>query len=84
MSLSLLLASLWVVIGAGVAMMPMRYQFPPGLALLVAAPFLLAFIAWQHGGWLFLIGLLGFASMFRRPLIYLFHRLLGKTAEHPK
>ena len=43
MSGPLLLGCLWVVAAAGVSFLPMRAQFAPGLALLIAAPVLIAF-----------------------------------------
>ena len=78
MSLSLIAGCLWVFVAAGVAMLPMRLQFPPGLALLIAAPCLLAWIAVDHGAWIFFAGLFAFVSMFRRPLGYLFGKALKK------
>ena len=74
MSLSLSFGCLWVLFSAIVAMLPMRYQYPPGIVLLLAAPVLLGWIAWDHGGWLFAAGLFAFVSMFRNPLIYLYRR----------
>ena len=78
MSLSLIVGCLWVVAAAVVAMLPMRAQFPPGIALLVAAPCLLAWIAVDHGAWIFGAGLFAFLSMFRRPLGYLVRQLARK------
>ena len=62
----------------------MRRQFLPGIALLLSAPFLLAFLGVQHGIWITLLGLLAFASMFRNPLIYLGRKALGRPAPLPK
>ena len=77
MSLGLVFGCLWVIAAALVAMLPMRRQMLPGLALLIAAPMLLAWIGWTHG-WLWLaVGLFAFASMFRRPLLYFTRRALG-------
>jgi len=72
MSLSLGISSLWVIAATLVAFLPMRAQYAPGLVLLVLAPVLLGFIAYQHGFWIFLLAFLGVVSMFRNPLIYLF------------
>lgn len=80
MSLSLIAGSVWVVLAAFVAMLPMRAQFFPGVVLLVAAPCLLGWIAVDHGAWLFGAGLFAFLSMFRRPLGHLVHRLVRKGA----
>ena len=75
---------LWVLLAAVVAMLPMKRQMVPGLILLTVAPFLLAWIGWFHGwGWA-LACVIGFASMFRNPLIYFARRALGKPAPLPK
>lgn len=75
---------LWIVLAAVVAMLPMRRQMVPGLALLIVAPFLLAWIGWVHG-WVWLgLGVLAFVSMFRNPLLYLLRRALGRPAPRPK
>lgn len=78
MSLSLTLACVWALAATVVALLPMRLQFPPGFLLLIAAPFLLGFVAWEHGLWLFLAALAGFVSMFRRPLIYYARKWTGR------
>ncbi|MDZ4089574.1 MAG: DUF2484 family protein [Tabrizicola sp.] len=75
---------LWVLLAAVVAMLPMKRQMLPGTILLIVAPFLLAWIGWYHGwGWA-LACIIGFASMFRNPLIYFVRRALGKPAPLPK
>ena len=78
MTLSLVAGCIWVVLSAIVAMLPFRAQFPPGIALLAAAPVLLAWIAYDHGLWIFGAGLFAFVSMFRRPLAHLARRLTQK------
>ncbi len=83
MSLSLLSACLWVLAATFVAFLPMRAQYPPGIALLIAAPVLLVWLALDHGALLAGVGVLGFVSMFRNPLIYLTKRALGKPTEVP-
>ena len=84
MSTPLILGALWVVASAVVAMLPMRRQMVPGIALLLAAPALLFWIGWVHG-WLWLvIGLFAFVSMFRNPLRYFLRRALGRPAPLPK
>lgn len=74
----LVLGCLWVLAASATAMLPMRYQFPPGLALLIAAPVLI----WQIGaeyGWLpLLLAAAAFVSMFRKPLKHLVGKLLGR------
>lgn len=74
MSYPLLAACLWVFAGTATAVLPMRYQFAPGLTLLLLAPLLVAWIGFVHGPWLAFAGVLGVLSMFRRPLAYLARR----------
>lgn len=83
MSLSLIAGCLWVLVATVVAFLPMRHQYPPGIALLLAAPVLLGWIAWDHGAWIFGAGLLAFLSMFRNPLIYFLRRARGERPEIP-
>jgi hypothetical protein len=84
LSTSLILGALWVVASAITAMLPMRHQMVPGIALLIAAPVLLVWIAYVHG-WLWLaFGIFAFLSMFRNPLLYFLHRALGRPAPLPK
>ncbi len=84
MSLLLISACIWVLLATAVAFLPMRHQYPPGIALLIAAPLLLGWIAWDHGGWIFAAGTLAFLSMFRNPLLYLFRRARGARPEIPR
>jgi len=84
MSLSLISAAIWAVSATIVALLPMRAQFPPGVTLLALAPFLIAFIGYQHGFWIAGLGLLAFLSMFRNPLIYIARKTMGKKPELPK
>ncbi|MBN8631143.1 MAG: DUF2484 family protein [Rhodobacterales bacterium] len=84
MSAPLILGCVWVIAAAVVAMLPMRRQMVPGLALLAAAPVLLIWIGYTHG-WLWLaIGFFAFLSMFRNPLLYFLRRALGRTPLLPK
>ena len=83
MSTSLLLGCFWVLAATVVAMLPMRRQMGPGLALLVAAPMLIGFIGYEHG-WLFAgLGLAACLSMFRNPLRYLMRRARGERPALP-
>jgi hypothetical protein len=83
-STPLILGALWVIASAIVAMLPMPRQMMPGIALLVAAPVLLVWIASVHG-WVWLaLGLFAFVSMFRNPLRYFARRALGRPAPLPK
>ncbi|GAA6182228.1 hypothetical protein NBRC116594_36660 [Shimia sp. NS0008-38b] len=84
MSLSLIFACFWVLAAAGVAMLPMRRQYAPGLALLVMAPVLIGVIFYEHG-WLFGgVALFGFLSMFRRPLMFFGRKALGLPVQGPE
>jgi hypothetical protein len=84
MSLPLVLGALWVLASAVVAMLPMKRQMVPGVALLVAAPVLLVWIGYAHG-WIWLaVGVFAFVSMFRNPLRYFARRAMGRPAPLPK
>jgi hypothetical protein len=84
MSVPLVLGCIWVLAAAATAMLPMRRQMVPGLALLAAAPVLLVWIGLVHG-WLWLaIGLFAFLSMFRNPLLYFLRRAMGRPTRLPK
>lgn len=84
MSTSLILGAIWAIVAAITAMLPMRGQMIPGSALLLSAPVLLGYIAYQHGVWVLLLGLAAFLSMFRNPLKYLVRRAMGQPIEIPK
>lgn len=83
-SMSLLLAAIWAILATFVAFLPMRFQYPPGLVLLIAAPCLLVYIGAQHGIWVALLGGLGFVSMFRNPLIFFWRMARGEKPEVPR
>ncbi len=83
MSTSLVLGCFWVIASTVTAMLPMRLQMVPGLALLLAAPVLLWFIAHQHGFWVFALTLLAALSLFRNPLIYFARRAMGQPVSLP-
>lgn len=83
MSLSLTLACLWVLSAAGTAMLPMRWQYAPGLTLLILSVPLAVFVGMQHGAWPVLAVAFAVLSMFRRPLFYLARRLTGRRREEP-
>ena len=76
---SLTLAAIWVILAAIVALLPMRRQFAPGIALLIAAPFLLIYLGYQHNAWIVLAASVAIISMFRRPLFYMGKRLIGRV-----
>jgi len=80
---ALVAGCLWVIASAVTAMLPMRRQMVPGIALLLAAPVLILWIGASHGwGWAAL-GIFAFLSMFRNPLRYFLRRALGRPAELP-
>lgn len=84
MSLSLILGCLWVLAATVTAMVPMRLQYVPGVALLVAAPGVLGLVGYQHGWLIFALCLAAFLSMFRNPLRYLWARARGRKPEVPE
>ena len=83
MTTSLTLGCFGVLAATITAMLPMRRQMWPGMALLLAAPALLWFIAHQHGFWIFALTLLAVLSMFRNPLIYFARRAMGLPVSIP-
>ena len=84
MSLSLILAALWVLAATIVGLLPMKHQYTPGVILLIAAPLGIAFIGYQHGWLIAALGLAAFVSMFRNPLRYLYKRARGERPDLPK
>lgn len=83
MSLPLVLGAFWVIASALTAMLPMRRQMVPGIALLIAAPILLIWTGYVHG-WIWVcFGLFAFVSMFRRPLLHFARRALGLPSDIP-
>jgi len=80
----LLLACLWALAATGTALLPMRAQMVPGVALLLTAPVLLVWIGMAHG-WVWLVlALAGFLSMMRNPLIHLYRRARGERPQVPQ
>ncbi len=84
MSWPVLFACLWVFAATVTALLPMRRQFVPGIALLAAAPVLIFWMGSAHGWWLALVGTAAFVSMFRNPLLYLLARARGQNPEIPR
>lgn len=80
----LVICAFWVIAATIVAFLPMRYQYGPGVLLLLAAPVLIFFVG-KELGWLPAgLALLAFISMFRHPLRYFWKRAWGETPEVPK
>ena len=84
MTTSVILAVAWVFASTFVAFLPMRLQYVPGVALLIAAPFLMVYIGIQHGIIAGLAALAAFISMFRNPLRYFWRKWRGLETEVPK
>ncbi len=84
MSLTLILGAVWVLAATVVAMLPMRRQYVPGVALLVAAPLLIGVIWWEHGWVWGAFAVFGFVSMFRNPLRYFWSRVNGGPKWRPE
>ena len=74
---SVILASIWVLVATVVAFLPMRWQVPPGIVLLVAAPVIIMMLGNEHGWMLALAGTAGFVSMFRKPLLHCWRKWRG-------
>ncbi|KZY35139.1 hypothetical protein A3731_17855 [Roseovarius sp. HI0049] len=83
-TLTFVLACLWVVAAALVAMLPMRWQFVPGIALLLGAPVLIWRLAVEYGWIAAIVAVLAVLSMFRRPLQYYARRIMGRKTEVSK
>ena len=83
--MTLLLASCgWVLTATVVALLPMRYQYAPGILLLLAAPVLIYLIGRDVALWAGIAAALAFLSMFRKPLRYFARRAMGLPVEVPK
>ena len=74
----------WVLASAAVAMLPMRFQYVPGIALLLAAPVLIVLAGLTWGWWVAALALFAFVSMFRNPLRYFLARARGERPEIPR
>ncbi|MEM6760723.1 MAG: DUF2484 family protein [Pseudomonadota bacterium] len=78
-----LLCIAWVFAATAVAMLPMRYQYVPGVALLILAPGLILWIGISYAWWAGLLALAAFVSMFRNPLRYFWAKLRGQDPQLP-
>lgn len=74
----------WVLAATAVAMLPMRRQYIPGVALLIAAPLLILWIGISVAWWAGVLALAAFVSMFRNPLRYFWAKARGQNPELPK
>lgn len=84
MSWSIIISSVWVLLATFTAFLPMRFQYVPGVTLLVLAPVMIIWLGADFGwGWS-VVAFLGFASMFRNPLKYFYARARGRQPELPE
>lgn len=77
MSTSVILAACWVLAATGVAMLPMRRQYLPGMVLLGAAPVLIVWLGVDFGWIVAVAAAAAFVSMFRKPLAYFWRKWRG-------
>ncbi len=84
MTATLFLAIAWVFASTIVAFLPMRRQYLPGGALLLAAPVLIVMIGINFGWIAAIAAVLAFLSMFRNPLRYLWKKWRGLPVEVPE
>ena len=75
---------LWVFAATAVAMLPMRRQYVPGVALLAVAPVLILWIGISVAWWAGVLALAAFVSMFRNPLRYFWAKARGQNPQLPK
>ena len=75
---------LWVLASSAVALLPMRHQYAPGVALLLAAPALIVWVGLSFSWWAAALAVFAFVSMCRNPLRYFWQRARGETPEIPK
>lgn len=73
----------WVFAATGVAMLPMRYQYIPGVTLLIMAPLLILWIGISVSWWAGLLSLAAFLSMFRNPLRFFWAKARGLNPQLP-
>lgn len=79
----ILACSLWVIVGAVTAFLPLRRQMIPGLLLILTAPALLVWIGLLYGWVWVVVGLMAFGSMFRSPIRHFYRRARGLPVDLP-
>lgn len=75
------LCAVWVIAATAVAFLPLRYQYAPGILLLIAAAVLIWMLGREFGLLVVLLAVFAVVSMFRKPLRYFVRRALGQTPE---
>lgn len=73
----------WVFAATAVAMLPMRYQYVPGVTLLILAPVLIVWIGLSVAWWAGVLAFAAFVSMFRNPLRYFWAKARGQNPQLP-
>lgn len=73
----------WVFAATGVAMLPMRLQYIPGVSLLILAPILIIWIGSVVTWWAGALALAAFVSMFRNPLRFFWAKICGQNPQLP-
>ena len=69
--------TVWILAATLVASLPMRFQYVPGVTLLVLAPAVIIWLAVDIGWLAAGFGLFAFLSMFRRPLRFFYKKAMG-------
>lgn len=77
-------ACLWALAATVVALLPMRYQYVPGVVLLALAPVLILWMGVAIAWWAGFLALAAFVSMFRKPLRYFWAKARGEAPDVPK
>jgi len=81
MTLSLILAFLWVLVAASIAVLPQRAHWPGAAVLIAAGIPLLGYLTWQNGPFAGILALAAGASVLRWPLFYLGRWLRDRVRE---
>jgi len=85
MTLSLILAFIWLASANVIAMFPSKHKhWPAAYGLIAVGVPILGFVFWQNGPWIALLVLIAASSLLRWPVRYLFRwlrRQFGGNAE---
>ncbi len=83
MTISLVLACIWVLVATAIALAPRRFHWPGAWVLVALGVPLLGWVTLQNGPWVGLIVLAGGVSVLRWPVVFLLRRLRGKVSREP-